>query len=332
MTAGVPGYETELGEYKNSEQEFASANAVSFMDLNGDAWPDLLVTNKTWTSTDVAMWYLNLGDDAEGNWLGFDSITYDMPDSLQRIADLPMGVAASDMDNDGDLDIVVTDFLDPVVLRNDGLLGGLPQFKRQDCCKAGYTWGVVLEDFDRNGYLDMHISTNGNLTDNYYTGPVEPGVGNSASVLGLGQRRQSRGTMVADYDRDGWPDLFVVNLAGTSALYRNQYALKVNPSERRFLAIRLHGDPSLAGPYKSTRDALGARVFVTAATNGATPVTMRRDLQSGGSNATSSGDMWLRFGVGVASTADVTIQWPSGRMTTLNGVAVDQYLTVTETE
>jgi hypothetical protein len=38
-----------------------------------------------------------------------------------------------------------------------------------------------------------------------------------------------------------------------------------------------------------------------------------------------------RFGLGAATVVDeLSIRWPSGRMTTLTGVAVDQVLTVVE--
>ncbi|MDD9936563.1 MAG: CRTAC1 family protein [Myxococcales bacterium] len=332
MAMGVPGWETESGEHQNTEQQFASTNAATFMDMNGDPWPDLLVTNKTWTSTDVEMWYINLGEDGEGNWLGFENVSYALPGAGQDVAPLAMGAAAADIDNDGDLDVVVTDFEDPVMLEQRGLVDDLPSMRRVSCCFAGYSWGAVFEDFDRDGLLDLHISTNSGRTDGYYEGPIGDS-GSRASPLGLGQRRQSRGTMVADYDRDSWPDLFVVNLAGTSALFRNQLADHLEDAQdRRFLSLLLEGDPDLPGDHRSSRDAIGARVFVIADTHGTGLVTMRRDLQSGGSNATSSGSMWLRFGLGLAETADVTIQWPSGRMTTLMGVAADSHLRVTETD
>jgi hypothetical protein len=328
--AGVEGFETGGGAHTTSKQSYASTNAVHFMDMNGDPWPDLLVTNKTNVSTDKDMWYLNRGDDAEGNWLGFELISYRLAGS-SFLGTLTMGIASGDIDNDGDLDLAATDLPDPRVMVNEGLATDIPELARIDCCRAGFSWGVALEDFDRDGLLDVHVSTNSSRNDHFYLGPIG-GTSNEAAEMGLNQRRQSRGTMVADYDRDGWPDLFVVNLSGSSAMFHNEMADFIDPTTHRFLALRLEGDPSLPGDYRSSRDAIGARIFVTADVAGEGPVTMRRDLQSGRGNATSSSSMWVRFGLGQASSADVTIQWPSGRMTTLDDVAADSFVEVLETE
>jgi hypothetical protein len=61
-------------------------------------------------------------------------------------------------------------------------------------------------------------------------------------------------------------------------------------------------------------------------------VTMRRDVQSGGSNAASTSSLWLELGTGEATSVDVTVQWPSGRMSTLMDVPADGYRVIVETE
>jgi hypothetical protein len=329
--ANVGGWQSELGEHESSEQVFSSTNAVLFFDMNGDPWPDLLVSNKTWTLREVEAFYLNRGTDAEGNWLGFSFVSYDFPADGERVASLAMGVAAADHDNDGDIDLYFTDVSAPGLLEPDGMESGLPVYHRDRGMDPGYSWGAIWEDFDHDGWLDLHVSTNSGVRDQVYR---SSGISRSTAARdwGLDQRRNARGTMAADFDRDGWLDLFVVNLSGTSSLYRNRIVEEIDPSERHWIALKLIGDPSLPGEYRSSRDALGARVFVTARVAPGEVVTMRRDVQSGGSNAASTSSLWLELGTGEATSVDVTVQWPSGRMSTLMDVPADGYRVIVETE
>jgi hypothetical protein len=82
---------------------------------------------------------------------------------------------------------------------------------------------------------------------------------------------------------------------------------------------------TLLGGPKSPRDAIGAKVFVTA--GGA---RQRGDVFSGGSYASSS-DQRLHFGLGAATKVDrVAIHWPSGAKEEITIPAVDRIYTVKE--
>jgi enediyne biosynthesis protein E4 len=81
----------------------------------------------------------------------------------------------------------------------------------------------------------------------------------------------------------------------------------------------------LIGGAKSPRDAIGAKVFVTAG-----GVRRRGDVFSGGSYASSS-DQRLHFGLGTATTIDkVEIMWPDGVKEEVRIPAPDQIVTVAE--
>jgi hypothetical protein len=81
----------------------------------------------------------------------------------------------------------------------------------------------------------------------------------------------------------------------------------------------------LIGGEKSPRDAVGAKVFLTA--NG---VRQRADVFSGGSYASSS-DQRLHFGLGNATKVErVEILWPSGSREEISVPAVDRFYTVVE--
>ena len=137
-----------------------------------------------------------------------------------------------DYDNDGHDDLFVTTFDGPCrLLRNNGsfqftdvtVASGLPLW-------AAPHSGASFGDFDRDGYLDLYVTTyifgvnetypllnhlyrnNGDGTFTDVT--LAAGVGN-------GIRFSFQATWL-DYDLDGWPDLYVINdRTPENTLYRN---------------------------------------------------------------------------------------------------------------
>jgi hypothetical protein len=76
---------------------------------------------------------------------------------------------------------------------------------------------------------------------------------------------------------------------------------------------------------KSGRDAIGARVTLTAAGR-----TITRARVGGASYLTAS-DPRLLFGLGDAARVDsVEVRWPSGHVDRLTGITADRYVTITE--
>ncbi len=126
-----------------------------------------------------------------------------------------------------------------------------------------------------------------------------------AAVTGLESDANQRGLVVTDANGDGAPDLFAMGFLQPPALWINR-----NPSHAHALAISLEGDPAAPGPYKSTREALGATVTVEAGK------IQRTQVVSAGYSFLSSGSHALFFGLGSQEKADrVTVRWPSGRVT-----------------
>ena len=80
----------------------------------------------------------------------------------------------------------------------------------------------------------------------------------------------------------------------------------------------------IGGP-KSPRDAIGAKVFLTAG-----GVRQRVDVFSGASYASSS-DPRVHFGLGAATKIDkLEIHWPSGAVREISVPGIDRILTVVE--
>ncbi len=92
--------------------------------------------------------------------------------------------------------------------------------------------GVCLIDFDNDGWLDIYL-VNGATFDSLNGKEQTPHAGlfhnnHDGTFTEVGQKagvandRWGYGCSVADYDNDGWPDLFVGNY-GKNRLYHNNH-------------------------------------------------------------------------------------------------------------
>ncbi|MFB0534649.1 MAG: CRTAC1 family protein [Anaerolineae bacterium] len=190
---------------------------ASWGDYNNDGFPDLL----TYSHERLPELYHNNGD---------GTLT-DIVASTPLSVSLDRHFAAwGDYDNDGDQDVVIsvggqagTSYHEMELYRNDGG-GGLVNVAGEAGVSDGYARGrsVSWADYDRDGDLDFfaanHIreeapnrlwrnNGNGTFTDV----AAEAGVADS---LGL-----NFGSF-EDYDRDGWPDIFVLGIS-QNLLYHN---------------------------------------------------------------------------------------------------------------
>ena len=160
-----------------------------------------------------------------------------------------MGVAAGDYDNDGRVDLYLTRFGRNRMLRNRG--DGTFIDVTAETGTGEPSWGVpaTFLDIDRDGWLDLFVGNYLNYTLDTHTqcynrsGPadycppeVSPpapsrlyrnlGDGTFADVTaaaGLGREfGPALGAAAADYDNDGWIDLFVANDQQENQLWVNQ--------------------------------------------------------------------------------------------------------------
>ncbi|MBV9183314.1 MAG: ASPIC/UnbV domain-containing protein, partial [Acidobacteria bacterium] len=131
---------------------------------------------------------------------------------------------------------------------------------------------------------------------------------------GLADVITGRGAAFGDLFNDGHIDVVINNLDAPPTLLRN-----VVHNGNHWVGLELTGGP------KGPRDAIGAKVFVSAG-----GVRQRADIWSGGSYGSSS-DFRLHFGLGSATKIDkVEIDWPSGNKQELTLPAVDRIFQVDE--
>ena len=130
------------------------------------------------------------------------------------------GVAAGDIDNDGDTDLFFTGNIAANQLyRNEG------NFKFQDISAAagialapGASWctGVTMADVNADGWLDIYVSRSGNLQPEnrqnlLYVNQQDGTFLEQAKEYGLNDPGYSVQAVFFDYDRDGDLDVFLIN-------------------------------------------------------------------------------------------------------------------------
>ena len=224
-------------------------SGVCLFDYDGDGWTDIYFVNGARLpgsppgAPATNALYRNQRDGT------FENVT-----AKAGVGDLGYGTGAcaADYDNDGDLDLHVLNFGPDVFYRNngDGTFTDITQ--AAGVADSGWSVSGTFFDYDRDGHLDLFVARylKYGLEDRRacrhrvagrevedYCGPDNfdglpdrlfrnLGNGKFADVsiqTGIaGRAGKGMGVGVADFDDDGWPDLFVANDQQRNHLYRNQ--------------------------------------------------------------------------------------------------------------
>ncbi len=242
-----------------------------------------------------------------------------------------MGANLGDFDNDGYLDIVITNFQDQTNSLYHNAQSGF--FNEVSFAKGigerslpYLAWGVDFVDFNNDGWLDMFVA-NGHLDDNVaeidpigtYAQPNQlflsnDGINFVESVdAAIANQKVSRGTAFGDIDNDGDVDIVISNLKDAPTILRND-----SDNASRWLSVKLVGT-------HCNRDAIGARVTVVSGN-----LTQIREVKSG-SGYLSQNDLRLHFGLGGATRVDkLTVRWLCGKVQALQDVETNRGLVIAE--
>ena len=293
-------------------------------DYDNDGWPDIYVACDSTPS-----WLFRNQQDGTFRQEGLERGVALSEDGLEQAG---MGVAVGDYDLDGNLDIFKTHFSDDtsVLYRNDG-----KGYFNDVTIRAGlgvetrYTgWGAGMVDLDNDGLPDLFVVTGSVYPEVERTLPAYPfrtprlvfrnlGDGRFEELIdeagpGVAAPHPSRGCAFGDFDNDGDVDVVVMNMNEPPSLLRNDVT-----GGGHWLKVLLVG-------VKSNRSAIGARVL---ARYGGRTQAQEVSAQS---SFYSANDRRLHFGLGPATSAELTIAWPSGATERIGSVAADHLVVIRE--
>jgi enediyne biosynthesis protein E4 len=299
--------------------------SVAAADYDDDGWPDLFVAN------DGLNAYL-YHNERNGTFKE-TGLASGMAVTAQGRVMAAMCISLGDYDNDGRLDLYISDFQrsSDHLWHNEGK-GWFDEVSDQAditrLTRDVLSFGGGFFDYDNDGWLDIlianghvypeveqsapgthykqinslfHNERNGRFTD---VGKVS---GDGFAIPYVG-----RGVAFADFDNDGFVDIIIANNGDPPLLLHN------SGNGNHFLNFRPVGT-------KTNRDGMGVRIRVAA-----DGTSQTREIAGGGSYLSQS-DLRANFGLGKAKRAEIVeINWPSGQKQVFRDVEADKFYLIEE--
>lgn len=298
------------------------ALGVVVTDLNQDGYPDIYVANDTTAN----FYFVNQQDGT------FVESSLRLGGGLNAAGAMQasMGIAAGDYDRNGMIDLFVTHFTGEsnTLYENMGPIGlhdvsGRNRLFPISLPRLGF--GTVMTDFDRNGFPDLIIA-NGHIDSNNADGD---GFMQSAQVLTYDRnhwrdvsleassdfsvRHVGRGVALGDFDGDGDADVAIANQNEPLQIFRN------DSESGNWLTLL---------PIATTGNRSGIGLKATVTIDGQTWT----EVINGGTSFCSSHQHSVFFGFGKtkSETASLKVDWPGGKSVSMQGVSLNQILTLRE--
>lgn len=153
--------------------------SATVADFNSDGYPDIYVCNDF---TEHDYFYVNQGD---------GTFVDELKESMPHTSWFSMGSDGADIDNDGLIDVLVSDMAAPDNYRQKTMMLSMnvPRFRRM--VEGGFHYQYVFNTLQRN-------NGDGTFSD-------------IAQLAGIARTDWSWSALAADLDNDGWRDIFVTN-------------------------------------------------------------------------------------------------------------------------
>lgn len=299
---------------------------VIWGDYDNDGWLDLFVADDGTPN----YLYRNLRNGA------FSDVTFESGTGYSGagVEQGSMGVAFGDYDNDGLLDLFVTNFDTEhnTLYRNLGQKGFLDvslQAKVGASSVPYVGWGTGFVDFDNDGLLDLFV-VNGHVYPqvDFIAGASQLGfrqhfllhrnLGDGTFEDATAQARlrdiapkSARGAAFGDLNNDGLVDIVVTNVGDAPTVLLNTTANK-----NRSVTLKLIG-------AKANHFSVGARVILQTDKR-----TMMRNVEAGASYL-SQNDLRLHFGLGATEKIEsIKVKWSDGQSERIAGAEPGNIITI----
>jgi hypothetical protein len=229
--------------------------------------------------------------------------------------------AWSDLDTDGDLDLVISGVfgLANRIYLNEGD-GRLERVVADAASlEGGNSYSLTAFDAENDGDQDLLVANWGSAPAMYLNN-------GSGGFTSLPVERldapiaYASSAAAGDIDGDGLLDLVIGSWPNAPGPEEENLVLMNRSSRGNWLEVQLVGTESNAA-------AIGARIEVTVVADG--PAQLVREVQSH-TGWRSQSDLVQHFGLGSSDTVDVVVRWPSGTEDRVGGVAANRRIVIVE--
>ncbi|MCD4730980.1 MAG: FG-GAP-like repeat-containing protein [Bacteroidales bacterium] len=237
---------------------------------------------------------------------------------------ISVGVSWGDYDNDLDFDLFVANWYSEnnFLYQNNGN-GTFTKITFGPVVNdGGHSVGGSWGDYDNDGDLDLYVTNDYNQNNFFYS---NNGNGSFTKITTgdlVNDGGRSNGATWADYDNDGYLDLFVPNGAipsQSNCFYRNNGIFNNN-----WINIKCVG-------IISNASAIGTRVKVKSTINGTSLWQVREIFGQTGFNAQNSFN--VEFGLGDGTNVDsLIIKWPSGIFDIYSNIEINKFYEAIESQ
>lgn len=279
------------------------SRTVNWVDYDNDKDLDLFVSNEGAQKVNL---YRN---DSAGV---FTKITTGV---LPNISGDIMSSSWADVDNDGDMDVFLSDYNAPNrILKNQG--DGTFIIDTLQSIYTPFTFGSSFGDIDNDGDLDLYVSnafSTGRLKNFLYLNNGEGIFTPIDTSILTADSGWTYGCAFGDYNNDGFLDLATANCYDkiqTNSLYKN------TGNANSWFELDCIG-------MISNKSAIGARVKLTSTIDQKKITQLREISTQTGHNGQNM--LTVHFGLGDATMIDsIEIQWPSGIVDRYEQIAINQ--------